>query len=93
MSPRDLCNLLAGLAVCNWLYVALGKKLVSSLSAVVLQQTHLPLLLYTKWQLKLLKNKFIYGSQSYKQLQKVFLSTGCVLCLTGGQHSSKVSGT
>jgi len=36
-------------------------------------------LLYTEQQHELLKEKFIYG---YKQLQKVFLWTGCVLCLT-----------
>jgi hypothetical protein len=29
MSPRDLCNLLAGLAVCSWLCVALETLLAS----------------------------------------------------------------
>jgi hypothetical protein len=64
---------------------------VNSFNAVVLKQTPLPLL-YTERQLKLLK-KMIYVSQSYKQLQKVFLSRECALCLMDGQHLYEVSGT
>jgi hypothetical protein len=53
-----------------WLPVSWWKGLASPL----------PLLLYTERQLNLLK-EIIYGSQSYKELQKVFFSRECALCL------------
>jgi hypothetical protein len=60
-------------AECVWLPVGWWKGLASPL----------PLLLYTERRLNLLKKKkIIYGSQSYKEPQKVFLSKEYALCLT-----------